>query len=460
MSAGARIVSLSGLLLSAVLAQPAQAAGFALIENSASGMGVAFAGAAASAEDASTVWFNPAGMSFISTPQLAVAGHVVAPKADFSDRGSYVNPALTGGTVVPGSLTGRNDDGGTLALVPNFYYVRPLSDALHFGLGINAPFGLVTEYADDWVGRYHAIKSDLLTININPAVSWSVSPRLQIGGGISAQYIDVELSNAIDSAAVCAKVAAQDATFVAQCVGAGLMSATGVPNIADATQDGKAVVTGDDWSFGFNLGLIYDFSDATRLGVSYRSEIKQELEGNAKFTVNPLFAGTFSNTTAAAKATLPQSLSVSMTHQFNSRLQILADVTWTGWSSFDELRVTFGNGLDDAVTDEAWEDVLRYSLGAQYALNDTWTLRTGIALDEEPIPDEQHRTPRIPGNDRTWLAFGAGWHLSERFHVDVGYAHLFVDDTAIDHVDDNGYAIRGVYEAAVDIVSAQLNWTL
>ena len=455
-------VTLGLLSMSAQL----HAAGFAIIEHSASGMGNAFAGASAIADDASTAWFNPAGLTRLASPQLVVSGHVISPTADFTDKGSNVNPALTSG-VVPGSLNGRNDDGGEVGLVPNFYYARPIRDDMIFGLAINAPFGLATDYADDWVGRYHGLRSAIATINIKPSIGWKINDVVSVGAGISAQYVKAELTSAIDSAAVCLKLANGDPATIAAC------GAQGLATPSNAANDSKADLETDNWAFGFDVGALFNINNRTRIGVHYQSEVEQDTSGTAKFTINPKLQPFINQANAAlapagkalltnsdinATVSLPQSFSLSAAHQLNDKLLLLADITWTGWSSFEELRIKYDSGQADSVTDESWNDVLRYSIGLNYKMDDKLTLRTGVALDEEAIPDPQHRTPRIPGNDRTWVSFGAGYQFRSNAKVDFGYSHLFVDDTPIDHTDDNGYSIRGVYEASVDIFSAQLTW--
>jgi long-chain fatty acid transport protein len=448
-----------------------QAAGFAIIENSASGMGNAFAGAAAVANDASTAWFNPAGLTKIKTPQLTVAGHLISGHSDFTDKGSSVNPKLTGGSVVPGSISGRNDDGSGLGFIPNAYYVRPLSDQLSFGFAFNVPFGLETDYKDDWVGRYHALNSSVTAVNFNPSLGWKINRQLSLGAGISLQYVQANLSKAIDSAALCLKLAGTNPQLLQACSSAGL----GVGTHSNQANDSKVELESDNLDFGFNLGLIYSANEATNLGVAYRSGISQATSGDAQFTVNPALrpvlggvnaqlsqAGAgkqiLTNTDIDATVDLPPTLSLSVAHQLNTKLQLLGDITWTGWSSFEELRIKFASGQDDAVTEENWNDVMRYSIGANYELNSKWILRAGLAYDEEAIPDAHHRTPRIPGNDRTWLSFGTGLNVSNRLHLDFGYAHLFMDDAPADHTDESGYSFRGVYKSDANIASAQLNW--
>ncbi len=429
-----------------------QASGFAIIENSASGMGNAFAGAAAVAEDASTVYFNPAGLTNLSGTQLVGAGHIIIPTADFNNEGSYVNPALTGGTPIPGSLTGKDDDGGTTAVVPNLYFATQINEQWFAGLGINAPFGLEVSYDDNWVGRYHATKSKLQTININPSIAYKANEFFSVGGGVSAQYIRATLSSRIDFGTVC-----MDKIGPAACASTGALP---------LQADGQGKVKGADWSWGFNLGAMFNISEATRVGLSYRSSIAHEVEGNASYRVPDSFQAfldkgfpVFSDTGVTSKMDVPESVSLSLFHQINDRFAILADATWTKWDRFDELRFVYDNPVQpDTAQPENWDNSMRYSLGMTYTHNDHLLFRVGTAYDETPIPSTDYRTPRIPGNDRTWLSFGVGYKFSEKLGMDLGYAHLFVDDTDINALDHGtGHQLVGSYDADVDIFSAQLN---
>jgi long-chain fatty acid transport protein len=446
------------------LSYPVWGAGFALIENSASGLGSAYAGAAALGEDPSTVWFNPAAMNLLADQQVAVVLHAIKPTASYTDEGSYVNPKLTGG-VVPYSLTGSNDTTSTLGIVPNLYYVVPFQERWRFGLGINVPFGLETSYDDDWVGRYHALNSKIETININPALSWEASNNLSLGFGVNIQYLKAELSRKIDSSYVCLGIAGTDPTLRAECVSSGLY----IPSNAATDSAGK--VNADNWAMGYNLGLLYRFNESARIGLTYRSEISHSVDGDGEFDVYPALREfldrpdvglntLFTDSGVSAEADLPASASLSGVFSVNDQLSLLADITWTGWSSFPELRYVYDNPVQpDSVTEESWEDSMRYSLGLNYREGPRiW--RMGVAYDETPIPDPQHRIPRIPGNDRTWLALGVGLPVTETIWLDLGYAHLFVDDMAIDHADQAGYTLSGIYEADVDILSIQATMKL
>ena len=444
-----------------------QAAGFGLIENSASGMGNAFAGSAATAEDASTVWFNPAGMAELDdNTHVSAATHIILPKAKFNNVASRVNPALTGGSVsaAEAALTGSNSTSDKGAVVPNGYVVKSINAKTKVGLGVNAPFGLETNYDDDWYGRYHALKSDMKTVNINPSVSYKVNDKLSVGGGVSAQYIDVELTSAVDSAAVCRGIAsaANSGTLLSSCLSA-------LPKVADPSTDSKATIKGNDWSYNYNVGALYKPTSKTKVGVSYRSKMDHSLEGTAKYDVNarlqPILTATgvtrFNSADATAEANLPASLSVSVAHKLNDKVEVLGDITRTQWSSFEKLTVKNADtGAIITNVDENWKDVNRYSVGVNYQKNDRLKLRGGVAFDEEPIPDAQHRTARIPGNDRTWLSMGANYKLKKNMSMDVGYSHLFLDETPIDNTDEStGNTLRGNYDGSVNILSAQLNWS-
>ncbi len=428
------------------------AAGFAIIEQSASGLGNAYAGGAAAAEDASTIFFNPAGLTRLPHRQLIAAGHVIAPQANFSNNGTQ---SLLPGVAV--ALGGNGGNAGGEAFVPNLYYSMPVNNDLVFGIGINAPFGLKTEYDRGWIGRYHAIESELKTVNINPTIAWKASDQLSLGFGVSAQYVEATLSREIDTGSACVGLltVAGDPTPVATCAG--------TFGLTPQQSDGFAEINGDDWSYGFNFGALYQLNDVTRVGLAYRSKVSHELEGDANFTVPAGFSALvgptqYIDTGAKADVDLPESLSLSIYHDVNDKLSVMGDVTYTRWDRFEELRVRYDSAQADTVTPEQWDNSYRVAFGANYRVDSGLTLRAGVAFDEEPIPNDSLRTPRIPGNDRTWLAVGAQFAASDKMLFDVGYAHLRVADTNINHSDATAGTLIGSYQNEVDIFSAQLTY--
>lgn len=400
----------------------AQAAGFALIEQNASGMGNAYAGGSAIAEDASTIYFNPAGMTYIQGTQAVGAIHLINPNAEFNNKGSV--------KALGKPLGSEGPNAGDLAIVPNLYFKMDLNDNVKLGVGLNAPFGLKTEYDDKWLGRFQADKSEVKTININPSIAFKVSDQLSLGIGVSAMRAEAELSKAVNAGALGQK---------------------------DVT------IKGDDWGYGFNLGAIFQATADTRIGLAYRSKVDQHLKGDSKSTLIQLNANPKAtlNTKVTADVTLPENVSVSAFSRLNDTWDLMGDLTWTRWSQFDELRVVRDNGTRTtlAVTPENWNNTMRYSVGLNYHYNDAIKLRAGLAYDEEAINDK-FRTARIPGNDRKWLSLGAGWQVSPASKLDVGYSHLFISDAKIDdnqNTKAQGFAgrVRGDFKGSVDILSMQ-----
>lgn len=447
--------NVNGLILASLLGATGsvQAAGFALIEQSGSGMGNAFAGAAATAEDASTIFFNPAGMTYLPDNQLVIAAHAIKPSADFDNAGSH-RATATGGLATPG---GDGGDAGDLALVPNIFYAKAINPNIRLGIGISAPFGLKTEYNKDWVGRYQAVKSELKTLNINPSIAFKASDQLSLGVGISAMRAEADLTNAVDFGTICAVSlggCGSGATF--------------------QRRDGFAKVKGDDWGFGWNAGAIFQLDDATRLGLSYRSQVHQKLEGHAKFTnvpatfgVSPALTAGFSNGSVSAKLTTPDSISASIFHQVNDQWDVMGDLTWTRWSKFQNLTIIRTSGVLTGGTlnnvPEKWDNTIRASVGASYRYNDALKARIGVAYDESPV-SSAYRTPRIPDSDRYWLSLGANYKLTPDSSLDVGYTHIFVKDGSINKVTDVANAslapilkdtIKGDYNNEVNILSLQ-----
>ena len=403
----------------------ASAAGFALIEQSASGLGNAFAGAAATAEDASTVFFNPAGMSQLRESQVVVVGHAISLSAKFS--GTATNPGLLGGGAATGDTGG---DAGGVAFVPNAYFVMPIGEKLNFGIGVSAPFGLKTEYDNTWVGRFQGIKSDLKTININPALSYKVSDSLALGIGLDYQKLDAELTNAV---------------------------------VLGAAAEGRVNLSADDDAWGWNVGVLFNVTPATRIGASYRSEIDYNLKGTT--TVTNAAGAVVSAASGATNAyiTLPAMLSLSVSHQLNEAWEILGDVTFTKWSTIQTVNVVNSTtGANRDILALNFDNSYRVSIGANYKHSEALTLKGGIAYDQTPVQD-QYRTVRLPDNDRTWLAVGAKYKVTKSAAIDAGYAHLFISNASINNTRGQlglpanlgSTTVTGSYEGSVDILSIQ-----
>ncbi len=426
--------SLGALAACTLLGSPAAfAGGMALTMQNGAHLGNAFSGAA-SAEDASTVYYNPAGLTFLEHGEVIAAASYVMLDARFTNDGSTTAGLLP----TPGSNGG---DAGVDKLIPVAYMAYPISPTLTLGAGISAPFGLATNYAPDWAGRYQALKSELVTMNASLALGWRVTPRLSLGLGIDHQSADAELSNAIDL---------------------GLIAyGAGIAGFAPGSSDAVARIRGDDTTTGFNVGALVEITDGTRLGVHYRSRMEHALRGRVRFTdVAAPFAPVFSDQAVRAPLTLPEIFSLSVAHHLTPQLAIYADWSFWRWSRFRQLAIGFENPATPDVTQvHNWDDASILSVGARWQRGDRLTLRAGLAYNETPVPDAEHRTARIPDSDRIWTCIGAGWQFNAELHGEIGYAHLFMDDARITSNDGAGHLLVGRYKSSANIVSAQLNWS-
>ncbi len=401
----------------AALSAQAQASGFQLFEQSGSGQGRAFAGMGAASDDASVQWYNAAGLTAIDGHQVVVGAHYISPRAKFRDAGSTV------AAVQPGP----ESDGGQSAVVPNLFW-KGRWGSYDLGLSVVAPFGLETRYEGNWLGRGAGVKSELKTININPSVARKVG-SWSFGAGISAQYLDVTLTR---------------------------------HGYVSSATDAEVRLSGDSWAWGYNVGVQWQPTDKDVIGVSYRSTMDHKARGNATVTV--LATGTVaSDQRVSAKVTLPAVVDLSWRHDYSDRLSVLASATWTGWSSFKELRVVNGSGATIALTPENWHDTWRLALGANWRISSKWLVRGGFAYDQTPVRDA-YRTVRIPDNDRRWLSLGLRYDVSPAVKLDAAYTHVFTDITPID---ERVYAANGTtyignltgsYDSSVDIFSLQLVW--
>jgi long-chain fatty acid transport protein len=399
----------------------AMGGGFALGTQSGSGTGNAFAGGAAAVDDASIAWFNPAGMTLLPRgKQAAFALHALKPSFQYQDTGS-TPPVFSS----PG--TGNGGDGGDWAFVPNAFYTMDLNPQWRFGLALNVPFGLRTEYEAGWRGQVTGLKSEVKSVNINPSLAYKVSDTVSVGAGVSVQKFEAKLTSC------------------------------GFPPAAPACPN-LITLDADDYGYGFNLGLMVQATPGTRFGASYRSSIKYELEGTATFSAAPAI-----NSDMKTDLRVPDSASFSVFHEAGPKWELMADVTWTKWSTVQQLVITrTSNTAAPAIPtlQFQWDDTWRFGVGANYKLSGQTKLRFGVAYDETPTNDVT-RTPRLPDQDRTWVAFGVQFKPSKAGTLEMGYAHEFIRDANVNvpppgaPVPCTGSCLRGTFDNKADIISVQ-----
>lgn len=383
------------------LSTQALAAGFALNEQSISGMGTSFAGRSSSADDATTLFGNPAGMSRLKREEVSFGMAAIHAKTDIKNSsGSFSGPALGGATIPYG---GSNDgDMVPFTAVPMGYYVKPIDDKWAVGVGVYVPFGLVTDYESGYQGRYFGDYSEVRVITVQPTVSYRFNDKLSIGFGPTINRIDGELQSAS-------------------------------PNAAGPLgfNDGRVKVKGDDTALGFNAGVLYEFSPRTRAGLTYHSKVDYTLEGDTRLS-GPGFdaSGASGEYDASLDLETPESVDMSLTHELNDQWTLYAGATWTRWSRFEAIIIEndgipgpLQGNLAPIVEEQDWHDTWSYAIGAAYKLNREWTLRTGLAFDQSPT-NNLHRSPRIPSGDRTAISFGLAWTPTDDVTVDLAYSYL------------------------------------
>jgi long-chain fatty acid transport protein len=450
-----------GALLAAIRVPQAHAAGFLLQEQSGRGLGSAFAGEGAVAMDPTTLYYNPAGMVLVPGTQFSSSGFVVYTRSNFENRGSHLSEEV-GGALIRGNSGGN---GGGISLLPTFFLTHrfhQLDDRISVGIGLSAPFGLETDWPRGWVGRYHSRLSRLQTINVNPSFAVRVTDWLSIGAGANAEWAKARLTNNLDMGSICQILGAEQNPPIPPAV------CTSLLGLQPQKVNGYVRLKGDDWSAGYNIGLLFMPWDGTRIGLTYRSRIEHTLTGDAVFSIPQKAAilrqqsGALKNTPAHASTTFPDRASISLFQQLTPDLHFLADVTWTNWSLFDKLVFQFQNPAQPEVTEpEDWKDSMRYSMGLVYVLNQMWSFRGGFAYDESPVPNRVRLTPRIPDADRYWLAVGLGIRPTSRIRIDLSYAHIFSPQTSTRNPDPITHArLVGNFDSNADLFAFQLTYDI
>lgn len=411
----------------------AHAAGFNLLEQNNSGLGNAYAGSAAVAENASTTYFNPAGLTQLDGLQISTGVSFIRPGFKFTDKGTTMPTVLP--TVAKG---GTGGDAGGWGIVPNLYMSYKLNDRVALGLGISAPFGLKTEYENDWMGRYHSRSFDIKTVNINPSVAFKVDPSFSIGLGVNIQRIE--------------------ATYE---------KATPVPlrhpvsGTLLGTTSGDAKTKVKNTGYGWNIGLLYHPSEDTRIGLSYRSRIKHKADGDTTVSfINPLTRSTTQIISdSAATVSLPDMAILSGYHRLNNKWEIMGDVSWTGWSSLPKLTITNAK-LPTTTLQLHFKDSWRVAVGANYTVNDAWKIKAGLAWDQSPVRHTEHRLASLPDSNRYWLSLGAQFKPTDNTTVDFGYAYIIAAKSKINNNNANAASygtLKGSYKADSHVFGLQLS---
>lgn len=435
----ARQISMKVLpaLLLVAFSGAASASGFQLLE-AGSGLGNAYAGSAAKSSDASTIFWNPAGMTQLQAREVSGGLTAVRPSFKFNNDGSrvgYFDVADDGG------------DAGSWKFIPNGYISWALNKDLYVGLGIGAPFGNATKYDKPWKGSAQSDEFDIETININPSIAYRVNEKVSLGAGFSWQKIKAD--------------------YYRQVAVGPLRTPSGLL----ALQDVQAHMSIDDDAWGWNIGALFTLSPATKVGLSYRSAIQYHTDGKVKLSgdtpagsaaaavlSSPPF-GRASDVKADLK--VPDTAILSVTQQLSDRWEMLGDVSWTGWSSIQNVNIIRTSGrLSNETAEDLpanFQDTWRVALGANYKYTDAIKFMFGIAYDQTPVKNAQTRLTALPDNDRTWFTVGTQWKPAKEQTLEFGAAYLYIPKTNInsDKWADGRGIVTGNYDSSVWILGAQ-----
>jgi long-chain fatty acid transport protein len=409
------ILVMSSLLLTAVTGK---AGGLYLYEIGSPDVGLAAAGYAARAQDASTTFTNPAGMTRLKKPSLMAGSQPMYLNLDFS---------------ADNNTTVAGDSGDSNGWMPagGLFYVNPVNDRLAFGLAANGYFGLALDYQDNWVGRYYVQDTTLQAAALQPAVAWQFNDQLSVGVGVAMVYGMLEEKLAVN-------------------------------RVLDALPDGELKLEDEDFAVQLNLGVLYEPVMGTRFGLTYLSKADLDFSDQADVSgFGPTLEGILGlgSRTIDLGMTMPQAVMFSVYHELNDRLALMANLGWQDWSEFGKVEVSVSNTRADFTTDLPYDDTWHVAFGAQYRVSEPWLLTAGIAYDSAML-DEKDLTPTLPVGETWRFGFGALYDWSKCLTLGAAYAVGWGGDLDMD-VERGPLAgrVSGTYKnTAIHVVALNAQW--
>lgn len=391
----------------ALVSTQAWSAGFQLNEFSSSGLGRAYSGEGAIADDAGNASRNPALIMMFDRPTFSAGAVYIDPDVNISGKSP---------------LTGRSTDADNIAptaWVPNVHFVMPINDQFGWGASVTSNYGLATEFNNSYAAGMYGGKTDLQTANLNLSGAYRLSSNWSFGLGFDAVYAKAKIE----------RYAGETSLL--------FPGATGQAVGITGPDSQVAHLKGDEWGYGWNAGILYELDKNNRWGLTYRSEVKIDFDGDYKSSItsrgNQIFAargitglpyGTDGRTiNGSLTLNLPEMWEVSGYNRVDPQWAIHYSIAYTSWSQFQELKATGSNGQELFYKDESFKDAYRIALGTTYYYDKTWTFRAGIAFDDSPVP-ANHRSISIPDQDRFWLSAGTTYAFNEDASIDVGASYM------------------------------------
>lgn len=397
----------------AIVSTSAWSAGFQLNEFSSSGLGRAYSGEGAIADDAGNVSRNPALITMFDRPTFSMGAVYIDPDVNVTGKSNLTGQSANQDNIAP------------VAWVPNMHFVMPINDQFGWGASVTSNYGLATEFNDNYAAGIYGGKTDLTTVNLNLSGAYRLDSNWSFGVGFDAVYAKAKIERYAGSLGPLL---------------AGQLQGMVPPSMLDginSPDDQIAYLKGDEWGFGWNAGILYELDKNNRWGLTYRSEVKIDFDGDYKSSIDPnlsnifasmgltgLPAGTGGRTQSGALTlNLPEMWEVSGYNRVAPQWAVHYSLTYTSWSQFQELKATGNDGQTLFYKDESFKDAYRIALGTTYYYDKNWTFRTGIAFDDSPVPGDK-RSISIPDQDRLWLSAGMTYAFNEDASVDVGASYM------------------------------------
>lgn len=412
-------LSLAVAIAAAALASQAHAGGYQINEQSVSGQGYGHAGRSSNVNDATIVFGNPAGMSFLDRAQLTAGGTYLNVNSSISNvQASQSGPGIQAGTggqtdILP--VAGSNDgDMVPGTLIPFAFYAHPVNEQLAFGFGVYAPFGSKTDYESGFQGRNQGNYTEVTVMSAQPTVSYRFNEQWSVGAGVTYNRVDGELHRQVPAA-----------------------TPLGLTEV-------DSRVEGDDEAWGYNIGVIYQPIPETTLGLTYRSKVDYTLEGDFRATspeLDALGIGTVTDN-ASLDLTTPETVNFSITQQMTDRLKLMAGASWARWSRFERILVNGEERGEITNEQQNYSNAWAFSTGGEYQLNPQWVLRAGVTIDKTPTNDLT-RSVRIPSDDRRIFSIGAGWSPTDDLTLDFAYSYLTERGTQVEQTKTDSFTVAG-----------------
>lgn len=458
------VLCASGLLGSS----QAIASAFQLWEQDGASVGNYHAGYAAEANDASTTWYNPAGITRIKNQQFVFGGSAIM--SDFKYKGSvgvnelspvfdpfpvvHIKPV----TVTLNSVTAQ---GGGFSIIPNLQYVAPINDWIGFGFSVDVPFGLKTSYGNTSDLRYAATLTSIRVVDISPALGMQITDKASVGAGFDIQKAAAEF----DSVATLISLSPFD------------------PKTVLTEEDTRSTNKATDTGYGFHLGFLYEFNPCTRMGISYHSQVVHHFSGSSKF-IGPITeianvengGGPIVSSRATTNVKLPPYTALSVFHKATPSFALMGTLIYTQWNTFKNLTLNQVAGVvNDPATiiapstdiqitiPEYYHNTWNLSLGANYYPTETITIRTGIGYDQSPVRD-RYRNVQLPDGDRYAVALGGHFQATKTIGLDLGWSHIFFGKVKVNPPPQvNGaetIITNGHVKGGADVLSGQVTWDI